>query len=161
MAHKALVAYFSTLRGNTAHVAEELADAIGADLFEIVPEDEYSSTDLDWRNPDSRCNREHADPSCRPAIAERVRDWDSYDTLFLGFPIWWYTAPRIVETFLESYDLTGKTVALFATSGGSGLTKPEDELPARFPQATWKPGRLFNGGVAASTLRAWANGVMS
>ena len=160
MAPKALVAYFSA-SGTTAHVAEQLAASAGADLFEIVPAQDYSRADLDWRDSSSRCNQEHADPRCRPAIADSVQDWDSYDVVFLGFPIWWYTAPRIVETFLDSYDLTGKTLALFATSGGSGLTKPEDELPARYPQATWKPGRLFNDGVSAATLRAWANGVMA
>ena len=160
MAKKALVAYFS-FSGRTEHVAEEIANVAQADLFEIVPEQPYSEADVNWRDKASRCNAEHDDVACRPAIADAVEDMASYDVLFVGFPIWWYTAPRIIETFLESYDLSGKTIALFATSGGSGLTKPEDELPNRFPEATWRPGRLFNDGVSAAPLRAWANAVMA
>lgn len=161
MAQKALVAYFSASAGTTQHVAEQLAEVTGADLFEIVPEQEYTREDLNWNNPASRNGLEHADPACRPAIASKVEDMASYDVVFIGFPIWWYEAPRIINTFLESYDFAGKTLALFATSGGTGLTKPEDELPRLAPDAVWKPGRLFNGGIAESTLRAWANAVMA
>ena len=121
---KALVAYFSA-SGVTADAAKKLAEAEGADLYEIVPETPYTAADLDYTNKQSRSTLEMTDPSSRPALADRDAPIAGHDTIFLGFPIWWGTAPRIVNTFLDSYDLSGKTVILFATSGGSGLGRPQ------------------------------------
>ena len=121
---KALVAYFSA-SGVTADAAKKLSEAEGADLYEIVPETPYTSADLDYTNKQSRSTLEMTDPSSRPALADRDAPIAGHDTIFLGFPIWWGTAPRIVNTFLDSYDLSGKTVILFATSGGSGLGRPQ------------------------------------
>lgn len=118
-----LVAYFSA-SGVTAKVAETLAEAIGADIFEIEPKVPYTKADLDWTNRQSRSSIEMNDPASRPAIAGVRDNMADYDTLFVGFPIWWYVAPTIINTFLESYDLTGKTIIPFATSGGSGIGKP-------------------------------------
>ena len=123
---KTLVAYFSA-SGTTMDVASRLARVTDSDLFAIVPVNPYTSADLNWRDKQSRSTREAADPSCRPAITSRVEHIEGYDTIFLGFPIWWYVAPAIINTFLESYDLTGKTIVLFATSGGSA--------PAHHPSA--------------------------
>ena len=124
---KALVAYFSA-SGVTADAAKKLAEAEGADLYEIVPETPYTSADLDYTNKQSRSTLEMTDPSSRPALADRDAPIAGHDTIFLGFPIWWGTAPRIVNTFLESYDLSGKTIVLFATSGGSGFGKTAEDL---------------------------------
>ena len=121
---KALVAYFSA-SGVTADAAKKLSEAEGADLYEIVPETPYTSADLDYTNKQSRSTLEMTDPSSQPALADRDAPIAGHDTIFLGFPIWWGTAPRIVNTFLDSYDLSGKTVILFATSGGSGLGRPQ------------------------------------
>ena len=151
---KTLVAYFSA-SGTTARAAREIADAVGADLYEIRPAEPYSSADLNWMDKKSRSTVEMNDPACRPAIAEPVRDMDQYDTVFVGFPIWWYVEPRIVDTFLERYDLSGKTVIPFATSGGSGIGKAEKSLQDHCPKADWKRGKLVNSGAAA-----WAKSVM-
>ena len=151
---KTLVAYFSA-SGTTARAAREIADAVGADLYEIRPAEPYSSADLNWMDKKSRSTVEMNDPACRPAIAEPVRDMDQYDTVFVGFPIWWYVEPRIVDTFLERYDLSGKTVIPFATSGGSGIGKAEESLQDHCPKAAWKKGGLVNSGAAA-----WAKSVM-
>ena len=151
---KTLVAYFSA-SGTTARAAREIADAVGADLYEIRPAEPYSSADLNWMDKKSRSTVEMNDPACRPAIAEPVRDMDQYDTVFVGFPIWWYVEPRIVDTFLERYDLSGKTVIPFATSGGSGIGKAEKRLQDHCPKAAWKKGGLVNSGAAA-----WAKSVM-
>ena len=151
---KTLVAYFSA-SGTTARAAREIADAVGADLYEIRPAEPYSSADLNWMDKKSRSTVEMNDPACRPAIAEPVRDMDQYDTVFVGFPIWWYVEPRIVDTFLERYDLSGKTVIPFATSGGSGIGKAEKSLQDHCPKAAWKKGGLVNSGAAA-----WAKSVM-
>lgn len=124
-----LVAYFSA-SGITAKVAENLAEAVGADLFEIAPAVRYTNEDLDWRNENSRSSIEMKDPASRPAV-EAIRDnMDEYDVIFVGFPIWWYVAPTIINSFLESYDFTGKKIVLFATSGGSGFGKTVDGLKA-------------------------------
>ena len=157
---KKLVAFFSA-SGNTAALAEKLAKAAGADLYEIKPAVSYTREDLNWQNKQSRSSVEMSDHSSRPALADTMANVSAYDTIYIGFPVWWYIAPTIINSFLESYDFSGKTLALFATSGGTGLTQPEDELPKLVPNATWKPGRLFNDGIAESTLRAWANGVMA
>ena len=122
MSKKILVAYFSA-SGVTAKAAWKLSEAIGADLHEIKPEVLYSSADLNWMDKKSRSSVEMNDPSSRPTIAEKLADMEKYDVVFVGFPIWWYVAPTIINTFLESYDLTGKTIIPFATSGGSGIGK--------------------------------------
>ena len=150
-----LIAYFSAT-GTTARVAKTLAEAVGADLFEVVPEQPYSAADLDWRDKNSRSTHEMNDDSCRPAVVGRVGNMDAYDTVFVGFPIWWYVEPRIVDTFLEAHDFAGKTIVPFATSGGSGLGKAPQRMASLAPGATVLEGRLLNGNPGASELRAWA-----
>ena len=145
---KILVAYFSA-SGTTAGAARSIAQAVGGDLYEIRPATPYTRADLDWTDKKSRSSLEMNDPACRPAIAQPVEDMDQYDTIFLGFPIWWYVEPRIVDTFLESYDFSGKTLIPFATSGGSGISKAEKSLEAHCPKAGWKRGGLVNRGAAA------------
>lgn len=146
---KTLVAYFSA-SGTTMDVANHLARVTDSDLFAIVPANPYTSADLNWRDKQSRSTREAADPSCRPAITSRVEHIEDYDTIFLGFPIWWYVAPAIINTFLESYDLTGKTVVLFATSGGSGMGKTASVLRASAPGAKIVDGGILNNASNAS-----------
>lgn len=153
---KKLVAYFSA-SGVTERAAKALAQAAGADLYEIKPETPYTSADLDWRDKKSRSTVEMNDPASRPAIAGRAERMDAYDVLFVGFPIWWYTAPTIVKTFLESYDLNGKKIALFATSGGSELGDTAKALAPCCPGATIAGGRLLNGRADAAALKAWAD----
>ena len=148
-----LVAYFSA-SGVTARVAKEIAAATGAELYEIRPAQPYTRADLDWTNKKSRSSVEMNDPACRPALAEAAPDMGKYDTVFLGFPIWWYVEPRIVDTFVEACDLTGKTVIPFATSGGSGVAGAARSLAKAYPQARWKDGKLLNGGGAAAWARA-------
>ena len=152
---KTLVAYFSA-SGVTARVAKEVADAAGADLYEIRPAQPYSPGDLDWMDKKSRSTLEMNDPACRPAIEGQVNGMEQYDTILIGFPIWWYVEPRIVDTFLERYDFSGKTVIPFATSGGSGIEKAERSLKAHCPQANWKKGKLLNHTDAA----AWTKSVL-
>ena len=151
---KTLVAYFSA-GGTTARAAKALAQAAGADLYEIRPAQPYTSADLDWMDKNSRSSREMNDGSARPAIADAVENMGDYDTVFVGFPIWWYTAPRIVNTFLERYDFTGKTMIPFATSGGSGVEKSAEDLKKKYPALHWKKGKLLGGRVTADTLRGW------
>ena len=146
---KTLVAYFSA-SGTTMDVANHLARVTDSDLFAIVPANPYTSADLNWRDKQSRSTLEAADPSCRPAITSRVEHIEDYDTIFLGFPIWWYVAPAIINTFLESYDLTGKTIALFATSGGSGMGKTASVLRASAPGAKIVDGGILNNASNAS-----------
>ena len=141
---KTLVAYFSA-SGVTERVARKVAEATGADLYRIEPAEPYTAADLDWRDKGSRSSVEMNDPASRPAIAGGVADMASYDTVFVGFPVWWYVEPRIVDTFLEGHDFTGKTLIPFATSGGSGIGRAEESLRARCPAASWKPGRLLRG----------------
>ena len=138
-----LVAYFSAT-GTTMNVASRLARATDGDLFAIVPADPYTNADLDWCDKQSRSTFEAADPSCRPAIASGVEHIEKYDTIFLGFPIWWYVAPAIINTFLESYDLAGKTIVLFATSGGSGMGRTASVLKACAPNAKIVDGGILN-----------------
>ena len=152
--NKTLVAYFSA-SGVTARAAHEIAEAVGADLYEICPAEPYTDADLNWTDKKSRSTVEMNDTACRPAIAEPVANMEQYDTVFLGFPIWWYVEPRIVDTFLESYDFSGKTVIPFATSGGSGIGKAEKSLQQHCPKASWKRGKLINSGAAA-----WAKAAM-
>ena len=148
MSKKVLVAYFSA-SGVTARAAKEIAQSVGGDLYEIRPAQRYTKADLDWTNKQSRSSLEMNDPASRPAIAEPAADLTQYDTVFLGFPIWWYVEPRIVDTFLEGCDLSGKALIPFATSGGSGIEGAEKSLRARCPKADWKPGKLLNRTGAA------------
>ena len=150
-----LVAYFSA-SGTTARVAEGLAEAIGADLFEIAPVEPYSTADLNWNNRNSRSSVEMNDESCRPAIAAEVDDMAAYDTVFVGFPVWWYVEPRIIDTFLEAYDFSGKTVVPFATSGGSGLGRAPQRMQALVPGAKVLQGGLLNGRFSQAKLADWA-----
>ncbi len=155
---KTLVAYFSA-SGVTAKLAKSLAQVTGADLHEIQPAEPYSSADLDWTNKKSRSSLEMNDPSYRPAIGNQVADMEQYDTVFVGFPIWWYVAPTIINTFLESYDFSGKTVIPFATSGGSGMGDTDRVLKGCCSRDTrWKQGRRF-GSVKAADLKSWVDGL--
>ena len=144
MSKKVLVAYFSA-SGVTARAAKEIAQSVGGDLYEIRPAQPYTKADLDWTNKQSRSSLEMNDPASRPAIAEPAADLAQYDTVFLGFPIWWYVEPRIVDTFLESYDFSGKTLIPFATSGGSGISG----LEARQTAQPHRRGRLGQEGPGA------------
>ena len=151
---KKLVAYFSA-SGVTARAAKTLSAAIDADLYEIRPQTPYTNADLDWTDKHSRSSLEMADPSSRPAIQGDLPNMGEYDAIFLGFPIWWYTAPAIIRTFLESCDFSGKTIVLFATSGGSGLGDTAQTLQALCPNATVVSGRLLNGRQDEGSLAAW------
>ena len=153
---KTLVAYFSA-SGVTARVAKEVADAAGADLYEIRPAQPYSPGNLDWMDKKSRSTLEMNDPACRPAIEGQVKGMEQYDTILIGFPIWWYVEPRIVDTFLDSYDFSGKTLIPFATSGGSGISKAQKSLQEHCPAANWKQGQLLNGSSAAG----WAKNILN
>lgn len=154
MSQKSLVVYFSC-SGVTKKTAELLSDVAGADLFEIRPEVPYTKADLDWMDKKSRSTVEMNDPSSRPAIADKVEHMEQYDTVYVGFPIWWYVAPTIINTFLESYDFSGKTVIPFATSGGSGMGKTEAVLHALCPDSVnWKRGKMLNGYDRAQ-MEAW------
>ena len=144
---KALIAYFSA-SGVTARTAKEMARATGADLYEIRPAQPYTAADLNWMDKKSRSTVEMNDPACRPAVADRVEGMEQYDTVFVGFPIWWYVEPRIVDTFLESYDFSGKVMIPFATSGGSGIGGAEKSLREHCPAAEWRRGKLLNGSGA-------------
>ena len=153
-----LVAYFSASPEHiTAQVAKTLAEATDADLFEIVPEQIYTVEDLDWKNEQSRSTIEMKDSTARPAVASKVENMGQYTTIYVGFPIWWYTAPRIVNTFLEQYDLTGKTIIPFATSGGSDMGKSGEDLKkASAPNANWiLPGKVLNGNPPVDSLKVW------
>ena len=143
---KILVAYFSAT-GTTGIAATSLAEAAGADLYEIQPEVPYTNDDLNWRDEQSRSSVEMNDPASRPAIGgDKVPDMEQYDTIFLCFPIWWYVAPTIVNTFLESYDMHGKKIVLFATSGGSGFGKTLERLEGSAPGASEiMEGEILNG----------------
>lgn len=154
---KTLVAYFSA-SGVTARVAKEVADAAGADLYEIRPAQLYSPGDLDWMDKKSRSTLEMNDPACRPAIEDQVKGMEQYDTILIGFPIWWYVEPRIVDTFLDSYDFSGKTLIPFATSGGSGISKAQKSLQEHCPATNWKQGQLLNGSSAAGWAKKILNG---
>lgn len=151
-----LVAYFSA-SGTTARAAQNLARAIDADLFEIVPEQPYSSADLNWNNSSSRSSVEMNDDACRPGVSSMVDHMESYDTVFVGFPIWWYVEPRIIDTFLESYNFEGKTIVPFATSGGSGLGKAPQRMQTIAKGSTVKSGKMLNGHQSAESLRLWVS----
>lgn len=150
-----LVAYFSAT-GTTAKVAETLADAIGADLYEIKPAVPYTAADLNWNDKQSRSSREMNDRSSRPAVSGKVKNMDQYKTIFVGFPIWWYIAPTIINTFLEQYDLSGKTIVPFATSGGSSMGQTAKSLAPSCPGADLKEGKRFAAHVGVTELQKWA-----
>lgn len=153
-----LVAYFSA-SGVTAKVAERLSEAIGADLYAIEPEVPYTKADLDWVDKKSRSTIEMNNPASRPAIAGKRDNMNDYDTVFVGFPIWWYVAPTIINTFLESYDLTGKTIIPFATSGGSDMGKTNEKLLPSCKGAKLLNGKVFKASVSGADLAKWAEGL--
>ena len=152
---KKLIAYFSA-GGTTAAVAKNLAKAAKADLYEIRPETPYTSADLNWQNKNSRSSVEMRDKSSRPALADADAHIEEYDTVFIGFPIWWYVAPTIINSFLEQYDFTGKKIVLFATSGGSGFGKAVAGLQPSAPGATIVEGAVLNGRPNEAKLKAFA-----
>lgn len=153
---KTLVAYFSA-SGATAKAAFSLAAAIDADLYEIKPAIPYTDKDLNWQDKHSRSSMEMDDPACRPELADRNANVTAYDRIFLGFPVWWYTAPRIINTFLESYDFQGKTIILFATSGGSSLGQTATNLASSCSGATIRNGRVLNHAISKENLRQWVD----
>lgn len=156
---RTLVTYFSA-SGVTAKIAEQLSEAIGADLHEIKPEIPYTQADLDWRDKTSRSTKEMQNKAFRPAIANDKINLADYDTVFVGFPIWWYVAPTIINTFLESHDFSGKTVVLFATSGGSNFGKTAEELKVSLPDSTKLiEGKILNGKYSNKELSGWADGL--
>ncbi len=153
---KVLVAYFSA-SGVTKKLAEKLAEATGGDLFEIVPEELYTKSDLNWMNPKSRSSVEMKDRSCRPAIASKVEDMSSYDAVFIGFPVWWYREPSIIDTFAESYDFSGKTIIPFATSGSSGIGSSGDNIGALAKGAKVASGERLKASTSVEELKDWAS----
>ncbi len=154
---KTLVTYFSA-SGVTAKVAHKLATMAGADLREIEPEVRYTDADLDWRNDKSRSSLEMKDLNSRPAITNKLSNMADYDVVYVGFPIWWYTAPTIINTFLEAYDFTGKTIVPFATSGGSSIEKACKDLQAKYPNYKFAEGRLLNDFNDAA-VEAWVKAI--
>lgn len=152
---KILVAYFSA-SGVTARVVQKLSQAIGGDLHEIIPAQPYSQADLDWTNPQSRSSQEMKDKTYRPAIQNEVKNMDDYDVIFIGFPIWWYVAPTIINTFLEQFDLSGQTIVPFATSGGSGMGNTTQKLKGSCGKAKLCQGRRFDSQEDVDTLKTWA-----
>ena len=153
MEQKALVAYFSA-SGTTKGVAQQLAEVAGADLHEIKPEQPYTDADLDWNDKQSRSSVEMQDKHARPAITAKLQNMKDYDVVYVGFPIWWYTCPTIINTFMEAYDFQGKTVIPFATSGGSSIKKASADLKAAYPDLNWKEGKLLNRASKAD-LQKW------
>ena len=157
---KTLVVYYSA-SGNTERVAKDIAEAAGADLFEIVPTEVYTSDDLNWTNSDSRVSREHDDESLRdvPLTTTEVPDWDSYDTVFIGYPIWWGIAAWPVDGFVKANDFTGKTGIPFATSSSSGMGQSGSLLADMAGTGDWQEGQRFSSGASASDVQSWVNGL--
>ena len=157
---KTLVVYYSA-SGNTERVAKDIAEAAGADLFEIVPTEVYTSEDLNWTNSDSRVSREHDDESLRDVslTTTEVPDWDSYDTVFIGYPIWWGIAAWPVDTFVKNNDFTGKTVIPFATSSSSGMGQSGSLLADMAGTGDWQEGQRFSSGVSSDDVQSWVNGL--
>lgn len=157
---KTLVVYYSA-SGNTERVAKDIAEAAGADLFEIVPTEVYTSEDLNWTNSDSRVSREHDDESLRdvPLTTTEVPDWDSYDTVFIGYPIWWGIAAWPVDTFVKNNDFSGKTVIPFATSSSSGMGQSGSLLADMAGTGEWQEGQRFSSGVSSDDVQSWVNGL--
>lgn len=152
-AQKKLVVYFSAT-GTTAEVAEKVARVAGGELFQIVPEKPYTKADLNWNDKQSRSSVEMNDPKSRPAIKNKKNDITEYDIIYIGYPIWWNLAPTVINTFIESHDLQGKTVIPFATSGGSGIAGSTTALKKAYPSLNWKEGRLLNN-ANEKTIRDW------
>lgn len=153
---KILVAYFSAT-GTTEGVAEHIANGLNAELYEIVPEQPYTSADLNWNDNNSRSTIEMNDPKARPAISGSVENMEQYDVVFIGYPIWWYDAPRIVSTFMESYDFSGKTIVPFCTSGGSGIGSSASNLEKLTRNAKWLDGKRLNGSDSQDEVMKWVN----
>ncbi len=156
---KALVAYFSA-SGVTKKLAENLGEAISADLFEIVPEQMYTKADLNWQDQNSRSSVEMKDRSCRPAIASKVEDMAQYDVIFVGFPVWWYREPSIIDTFAEAYNFNGKTIVPFATSGSSGIGDSGKNIGELAVGSKTVEGKRFSANASAEELKAWAEEYM-
>ena len=154
---KVLVAYFSA-SGVTEGVAKLLAEVTGGELHKILPEQPYTDADLDWRDKQSRSSVEMQDKKSRPAITNKLANMKDYDVVFVGFPIWWYTCPTIINTFMEAYDFKGKTVIPFATSGGSSIKKACEDLKAAYPDVNWKEGKLLNR-ASKQELDTWVKGL--
>lgn len=155
---KTLVVYFSAT-GTTAKVAQNIAKATDGTLRELVPQEAYTSADLDWHDKQSRSSVEMNDPKSRPALRESETDTTDYDVIFIGYPIWWNEAPRIINTFIESLDLKGKTIVPFATSGGSGISNSVNVLRRTYSDLDWQEGKLLNR-ADADTIKAWVDGIM-
>ena len=155
---KVLVAYFSA-SGVTADLSKRLADAIGAELYEIKPEQAYTAADLNWQDKQSRSSVEMNDRSSRPAIGNKVGNMEQYDTVFVGFPIWWYREPSIIDTFMEQYDFSGRKVVPFCTSGGSGLGPSGSNMQALAPGAKVVAGKRISSGISEAELKKWAESV--
>lgn len=155
---KILVTYFSATN-TTEGMAKTIADVLGADLYEIVPEDPYTDADLDYNDDNSRSTIEMNDSSARPAISGSVENWQQYDTVLIGYPIWWGEAPRILDTFAESYDFSGKTIVPFCTSGGSGIGSSAENLEALTKGANWLSGERLDGDSSRDEIAAWINGL--
>ncbi len=153
---KVLVAYFSAT-GHTKTIAEYLQTALDADLYEIVPQEPYTAADLDYNTDGCRANREQNDDAARPAISGSVDNMDGYDVVFIGYPIWWGQAPKIVDTFLESYDFSGKTIVPFCTSGGSGIDGSLGGIQALAPDADWLAGQRFSAGASEADVQSWVD----
>lgn len=156
--NKKLVAYFSA-SGVTKQLAKRLAQAVGADLHEIIPSEPYTTADLDWRDKNSRSSIEMQNKSFRPAVANKVENMADYDVIYVGFPIWWYVAPTIINTFLEQYDLTGKKIIPFATSGSSLMGKTNSELSTSCKGADLIEGKRFDAAASEDELKKWSDGL--
>ncbi len=155
---KVLVAYFSAT-GTTKKLAEYAADAVGADLYEIVPEEPYTDEDLDYGDSNSRSSIEMDDPDARPAISGSVENMEQYDIVLIGYPIWWGEAPRIMSTFIESYDFSGKTLVAFCTSGGSGFGRSDSALKSAAGDAAWLDGERLSSSASREDIVEWINGL--
>lgn len=153
-----LVVYFSAT-GNTAAVAQAIAEAVGADIYELVPEQPYTDADLNWNDPDSRVNAEHENPDFRTAIAGGAKDLSGYDTIFIGYPLWWRQAPSIIWNFVESSDLAGKTMIPFCTSMSDGLGSSGDTLAGMAPEANWLAGQRYGENLDAQAVAQWVGGL--
>ena len=156
--NKILIAYFSATN-NTENIANHLHEILGADLYEIVPETPYTSDDLNYSDSSTRATREQNDDSARPAISGSVENIEQYDTIFLGYPIWWGQAPKIMYTFVESYDLSGKTIVPFCTSGSSPMGSSAANLQVSADNAVWLEGQRFSGGASVADVQSWVDGL--
>ena len=157
-ANNALVVYFS-VTGNTKGVAEKIADITGADIYEIEAAEEYTDEDIDWNNSDSRTTHEQNDPSARPEIGSDELSLEGYETIYIGYPIWWGQEPRIMDTFVESYDFDGITVIPFCTSGSSDIGESGENLADNAGSGNWLDGKRFDGGASEDEVRAWIDGL--